>query len=261
MLDIDPVTITAQIINFLVLAIILYFFFFKPTFRRIEKRAEENKTILAKANLEEEIANRKLTEIEERLSGIDNEIEARLEEAYQHAQGESDELLKATQLEAENILQDAEREAAKRQMKEMDELQDRLVDTIIGISAKILAKTSPDEVHDNQIKELTTEIWDLGRSDIRQVRTIRDSMSERTPTVFISSAKELTADQQREIIRTFSALADQNVNMEVEIKPELISGIQVRMGDFIVENTFASELESLKSEVIESLENGMNVEE
>lgn len=261
MLDIDPVTIIAQIINFMVLAAILYFFLFKPIIGRIEKRTEERKDILAKANLEKETANRKLAEIEARLSGIDNEIESRLEEAYQRAQSESDDLLAATQMEAEKIIQSAENEAAKRQKQEMDELQAKLVDTILGISSQILTKTSPDATHDNLIKELTTEIWDLGKSDIHQVRTIRDSLSERTPTVYVSSAKDLSAEQQREIIRTFSALADRNVNMNIEVNPELISGIQVRIGDLIVENTLAMELISLKSDVVESLDNAMNADE
>lgn len=261
MLDIDPVTILAQIINFLVLAAILYFLLFKPMVNRIDKRAEERNTLITKAKLEEEEARSKLAEVEDRLSNIDKEIETRLEEAYQRAQSESEDLLEATQLEAEKILRSAELEAAKRQKQEMEELQGKLVDTILGISAGILSSTSSDVTHDDLIKKLTAEIWDLGKSDIHQVRTIRDSLSERTPTVYVSSAKELLPEQQREIIRTFSALADRNVNMKIEINPDLISGIQVRIGDLIVENTLSMELASLKTDVIQALEDAMNLEE
>ncbi|MFN2303464.1 MAG: F0F1 ATP synthase subunit delta, partial [Anaerolineales bacterium] len=57
----------------------------------------------------------------------------------------------------------------------------------------------------------------------------------------------------------FSALADTNVNMEIEIEPDIIAGIRVRIGDLVVENSLAMELNELKSDVVKSLEEDMNV--
>ncbi len=260
MLDIDPVTILAEIINFLVLAVVLYFLLFKPIIKRINKRTEENANLLKVTKSKKQEAETKLAEIEERLANIESEIETRLEAAYQRAQLERETLLEATQSEAEKIISEAEIEAAKRQQQELDELHDKLVDTIMNISAQLLIKKTPDVVHSNLVEELTTEIWDLGKSDMHQVRTIRDSLIERTPTVFIASAKELSPEQQRSLIRTFSALADKNVNMDIEIDPNLISGIKVRIGDLIVENSLAMELTELKSEVTKTLEESIEVE-
>lgn len=261
MLDIDIVTILAEILNFLVIAVVLYFLLFKPTMKRIEKRANQKETLLHEAEVKDKQAEEKLSQVEERLSNIDAEIEERLQEAYQEAQQERETLLEDTEREAEKILREAEKEAAKRHKQEIHQLQDQLVDTILEISGDVLAKTTPDIVHENLIEELNSEIWDLGKSDMRQVRTIRDSLAEREPTVFITSAKTLTPDQQRALIRTFSALADRNVNMEIELDPDLIAGIRVRMGDLVVDNTLAMELSDLKSDVIEALEESVDVEE
>ena len=260
MLDIDPITILAQILNFLVIAVVLYFLLFKPTVKRIEKRSREKEAMLSNAREKEKQAEEKLAQIEERLANIDSEIELQLEQAYQKAQAESVSLLEATQKEAEKILNDAEKEAEKRQKQEMEELEKELVDTILNISSQVLAKTTPDKTHETLIEDLNKEIWDMGKSDMVQVRTIRDSLAERTPTVYVVSAKELEPEQQRSLIRTFSALADRNVNMEIEVDPELIAGIRVRMGDLVVENTLAMELAELKSDVVETLEESVNVE-
>lgn len=258
MLDIDLITILAQIINFLVIAAALYFLLFKPTVKRIEKRAQEKEEMLSNAKQKEKEAEEKLAQVEARLADIDNEIEARLEEAYQKAQSESEALLLETQKEAEKIIRDAEKEAEKRQSLEMEELEQELVDTILNISSQVLSKSTPDKIHEKLIQDLNQEIWDMGKSDMPQVRTIRDSLSERTPTVNVVSAKELTPEQQRSLVRTFSALADRNVNMEIEIDPELIAGIRLRMGDLVVENNLAVELEELRAEVLESLEESIN---
>jgi F-type H+-transporting ATPase subunit b len=261
MLDIDLITILAEIINFLVVAVALYFLFFKPTVKRIEKRAKEKEEMMLNAKQKEKEAEEKLAQIEARLADIDNEIEAQLEDAYQKAQSESEALLLETQKEAEKIIRDAEKEAEKRQNLEMEELEQELVDTILNISSQVLSKSTPDKIHGKLIEELNQEIWDMGKSDMPQVRTIRDSLSERTPTVNVVSAKELTPEQQRSLVRTFSALADRNVNMEIEIDPALIAGIRLRMGDLVVENNLAVELEELRAEVLESLEESINDEE
>ena len=258
MLDIDLVTILAQVVNFLVLAVALYFILFKPIVKRMNARNQERETLLEDARIKEAEASIKLAEIDARLANIDDEIESRLQEAYKQAQANSEALLDTTRREAERILGEAEQEAAKRQQREIEQLQEELVDSILDISGQVLSKTAPDIIHDNFIEELTHEIWELGKTDMRQVRAIRDSLADRTPTVFVTSAKALTPDQQRNLIRTFSALADSNVNMEIEIDPNLITGIKVRMGDLVVENTLAMELSELKSEVVTALEENLD---
>ncbi|MCB2202737.1 F0F1 ATP synthase subunit delta [bacterium] len=260
MLDFDWVTILAEVINFLVLAVALYFLLFKPTVKRIKARNEEREALLQEAARQEAEAAEKLAEINSRLAEFDAEIEGRLQEAYQQAQTDSETLLEATREEARRILEEAEQEAGKRQQQEINQLQEELVDSILDISGQVLSKAAPDLVHDTFIEDLTKEIWELGKSDMRQVNAIRDSLAERTPTVFVTAARELTPDQQRNLIRTFSALADRNVNMEIEIDPNLISGIRVRMGDLVVENTLTMELSDLKSDVAASLQESFNGE-
>lgn len=258
MLEIDLVTILAEIINFLVLAVVLYLLLFKPVVQRMETRTQEKEALMNEAREKEARAQQLLEEIEERLANIDTEIEDKLQKAYEQAQAESEALLAATQAEAERILGETEIEAAKRQQQEVERMQEELVGSILEISAQVLSKTTPDVVHNNLIDELTTEIWDLGKSDMRQVRAIRDSLAERAPTVIVSSARELTPEQQRTLIRTFSALADSNVSMEIEVDPTLIAGLRVRMGDLVVENTLAMELNELRSEIVSSLEESSN---
>ena len=261
MLNIDLVTISAEIINFLVLAVALYFLLFKPVIKRMEAQAREKEARMESIREKEAQAGQDLQIIEDRLTNIEVEIETRLQEAYKEAQGESQALLEATEKEAVRILQEAALEAAKQQQQEVKQLQKELVNSILKISGQVLSKTSPDVVHDNLIDDLTKEIWDLGKRDMRQVSAIRDSLSERTPTVIVSAARGLTPDQQRSLVRTFSALADRNVEMEIEVDPDLVAGIRVRMGDLVVENSLAMELDELKSDVVASLEESINAEE
>ena len=97
----------------------------------------------------------------------------------------------------------------------------------------------------------------MGKQDMHQVRTVRDSLTERTPTVRVASAKALTPDQQRALIRPVSALADRNVNMEIDVDPDLISGIRVHLGDLIVTNNLAVELNNLKTDIAKLIDESL----
>ena len=128
---------------------------------------------------------------------------------------------------------------------------------ILNISKQVLTQTTPAEVHDNLVNELIEKIWDMGKQDMHQVRTVRDSLTERTPTVRVASAKALTPDQQRALIRPVSALADRNVNMEIDVDPDLISGIRVHLGDLIVTNNLAVELNNLKTDIAKLIDESL----
>lgn len=260
MLDIDLVNLLAEIFNFLVLAVALYFILFKPTVKRMEENAKKRAALLTSIEEKEQQAQEMLTLIEERLEKIDQEIEVHLDKAEAQMQTESEALLQATQKEAEKILLEAEREAFKLQQQVIEEFKEEIVTSILNISSQVLSRTTPPVVHDNLVDELNKRIWDLGKSDMRQVRTVRDSLAERIPTVYVTSAKDLSPEQQRALIRTFSALADRNVNMEIEIDPELIAGVRVRIGDLIVENTLAMELSELRVEIVDTLDESMSNE-
>jgi len=140
MLNIDLVTISAEIINFLVLAVALYFLLFKPVIKRMNAQAEEKEALMESIREKESQASQYLQSIETRLANIDSEIEIRLQEAYKEAQGESQALLKATEKEAARVFEEAALEAAKHQQQEVKQLQKELVDSILEISGQVLIK-------------------------------------------------------------------------------------------------------------------------
>lgn len=249
MLNIDLFTVVAEIINFLVLAVALYFILFKPIVKRMDENAKRRAELLTTAEEMNQQAEDNLALILGRLDNLDKEIEVHLENAKSLMQAESEALLDATKTEAESILIDAEKEVVKLQQQGIEDFHEKLVNGILNISKQVLTQTTPAEVHDNLVNELIEKIWDMGKQDMHQVRTVRDSLTERTPTVRVASAKALTPDQQRALIRPVSALADRNVNMEIDVDPDLISGIRVHLGDLIVTNNLAVELNNLKTDI------------
>ena len=254
MLDLDLSTIIWEILNFLVLTVILYFLVFKPMSRRAEERAIEKAALKAELQRDQLDARQRLEELDQRLLNLDEEIEKITDQAYINSQIQQKDLLNATREEAEFIMLEAVNEARKEQEVDIKRLQNNLVETVIKISNETLREVTPAQVHDQLIEEMTRNIWNMGRTDMRMVQNIRDSLEERIPTVELEVPRELTTEQQMKLINTFNALTDNEVELEVSVRPELVSGIRARVGDIVLDNTINAHLDSLRDEIGQKLE-------
>ncbi len=254
MLDLDLSTIIWTILNFLVLTVILYFLVFKPMTMRAEERAIEKAALRAALQRDQLDAQQRLEELDKRLINLDEEIEKITDQAYVNSQKQQEDLLEATRQEAESIMIEAVNEARKEQEVDIKRLQSDLVETVINISNYTLREVIPPEVHDQLLEKMTSNIWNMGRTDMRMVQNIRESLEERIPTVEVEVPRELTTEQQMKLLSTFNALTDKEVDLVVSVKPELVSGIRARVGDIVLDNTISTHLESLRDEIGQKLE-------
>ncbi|HET59225.1 MAG TPA: hypothetical protein ENN32_02510 [Chloroflexi bacterium] len=257
MLDINFTTVIWQIINFLALAAALYFLLFKAVMRVVEKRTEEKNRLINELKEKNQEVDRMRAELEEQLAQADSMVNEIVDNAEKQIQKNHDRMLERARQETEVILGEAYSEAQAIQQQSMEAFYERILDTIIDIGGKVIGKAAPTELNEIFVREINDTLWDLGRGNIRQVQTLRDSLGDRKPTVYVTTAFELTPEQQRQLVRTFSALANRNVSVEIEIDPSLVMGTRIRIGDMIVENSVAARLNDLRDEVREHLSEWM----
>ena len=165
MLEINIPTIVFEIINFLALSAILYWLLLKPGMKkikahnqeriRIEKEIEENRQAAEEARLEWET---KLENIEEQITEI-------VEKNRKQMEIEREDLLVDVREEARSLLESARLESLKKQKQAMSEFEDDLLDTVIEISAQVIGKAAPEEVHNTLITQMNERIWQLGRDE------------------------------------------------------------------------------------------------
>mgnify|MGYP000864411919 FL=1 len=254
MLDLDLGTIIWEIINFLVLTIVLYFLVFKPMTKRAEERATEKAATRAALLADRETAALRLAELDERLLNLDEEIQQITDAAYENSQIQQRDLLEATREEANQIMMEAVSEARKEQEVDIKRSQMDLVETVIKISKETLSQVTPPKVHEELIEELTRSIWNMGKTDMRMVQGLRDSLADRIPTVEVVVPRELSTEQEMKLVSTFNALADKEVDLEINIQPELVAGIKARIGDIVLDNSVGTHLNSLRDEINLKLE-------
>jgi F-type H+-transporting ATPase subunit b len=258
MLELDVATIVFQIINFLVLVALLYRFLFQPVMRRVKERALEKEHLTREIAQEREAASRLRAELDERLAQAKEEAAEIIAQAPAQIETERVALLSETQAEVERILVEAHADARNLRRQAVNDFHEDLLDAILDISGQVIGRIAPPELHDALVQRLNDGIWELGRSQMERVEMFRRALGDRTPTAYITAAQPLSPQQQGLLARTFTALADRHVNLEVRIDSSLVAGARVRLGDVVVDNTILGELEELRTAAATAFEEQMS---
>ena len=253
MLELDLATIIFEILNFLVLTLLLYHFLFRRVMRSVKARAAEKERLLREAEQDRQEAAKTRTELKAHLARADEEAATIVSKAQAQVESERSALIQHTQTEVERILAEAHVDAYRIRQQAVDDFHDDMVNTILDISGWVIGQTAPQELHNILVQQLNNQVWDFGRNGIEQVEMIRRSFRDRSPTVYITSAQPLTAEQRNQLVDTFSALADQNVKLEVQTDSALAVGMRVRVGDTVMDNSIKGQLAALREDIRQTL--------
>lgn len=119
------------------------------------------------------------------------------------------------------------------------------------LQVAFMALGNPSEV----IKGFITQIVRKGRETL--LDNIMDAFAkyrdeaENKVLVFVESAQPLTAEEQQSLVNSLSAATGKIVILTDVVRPELIGGMRIRVGDALIDNTLLTRLEALKSKLAE----------
>ena len=253
LLKLDPVTILWQVVNFLIFSLLLYRFIFRPMSQRIKACAAEKEQLQQELLLDREAAAALRVDFEMRMASIEDEGAAIIEAAKKQAEGDRLALMQEVQAEVERILTEAQVDAYRLKSQAVDEYHEELLRAVLDVSASVVGQVSPEQLQDTLVKQINDSVWQLGRSDIQRVEVLRSSLGARTPVVIACTARPLSTEQQGQLVRTFTALADRNINLDLKVDPALGLGMSVRIGDLVLDNTIAGKLGELHEDVLHTL--------
>jgi F-type H+-transporting ATPase subunit b len=258
MLSLDLATIVFQVINFILLAVLLNRFLFRPLLRSAQERKAEREQLRQQLAEEQQKAVGLRQEQEQWQARIEEEMQQARREARARAEAERQELLAQAHAEAERMLVEAHADAQRMTQQATMEFHGQLVDTVLAVSASIVGRVAPPQVHDALVSGLSERIQEMGRSEMQRVEALRHSLGEREPTARIVSARELSVEQQGHLAQILTALADRRVSFELDTDPGLVAGLRVRLGDTLMDNSIAGRLQELKGQVLTALTDQMS---
>ena len=185
MLKLDLTTILLEILNFLALGVGLYYFLFRPVMKRVESRAKEKIRVEREMRQQLLDAQQLKEKLEANLAQVNEEISLLMEKARDQIERERRQMLDAIHAEAEQTRKDIEADIQRYQKQELEQFNERLLNTMMALSGELIEKVAPPDVHDKLVQEANDYVWRLGKEKPLELETLRRSLGERTPTVYI----------------------------------------------------------------------------
>ncbi|MBS1250025.1 MAG: ATP synthase subunit delta [Chloroflexi bacterium] len=247
-LGINPIFLLGQIVNFLILFVALRFLLWKPIMKNLDETLARRKK--EKAEIEA---------IEETRASIQAEKERVLEVANQKAQQmlakarqESTELKMEAEEKgerrAESIIEEAREQAKESRNRILGEARDNIAAMVSIATRKIVSTTINEEQHRELMASFFSNIEE-GQFDILPQDLDPESLPKDV-LVTVTSAVPLTEEEQKTIQRELAKRLGEDFNLSYQVQPEILGGVVVQVGDYVLDDSVAWKLEELQKTLV-----------
>jgi F-type H+-transporting ATPase subunit b len=248
--QIDWLTVAAQIVNFLVLVWLLQRFLYRPITEAMRRREAKIEQRLSEAKDARAEAEREAG----RLDSERAELEARKDDVLSEAREEADELRDRLEAELREEMEEKRAAWARHLAEERDAfartLQRRAGQQVLDIAARVL-----DEFADADLSERVAGTF-LARLDALDDDT-RDKLADaaaESETAMVETGTALDSAARGRVTRGLHEALSSELEVEYREDPEVLLGVRLTIGEQSVEWSAAHHLRRLESTLDEVLE-------
>lgn len=250
MLKINVSTVIFQIINFLILAFLLYKFLFRRVMRLLDERARRITQALDEAEKREKEAEAIQAEYLAKMEDAKREVEARREAAREEMERTRREVIEQARAEVQALRARAEEEIERERMEAVRRHREELATLVTSMSARMLTEVSDGRLHRVFFDAFLDRLSELEPLSLRD----RGSMAETGAVrVEVASANSLSEADTHRLQEVLSPLLNKTVELELSVDPSLIGGAMVRFGDHLIDGSLRGQLAKLRERFVEEL--------
>jgi F-type H+-transporting ATPase subunit b len=229
-LGINPIFLLAQIVNFVVLALLLRALLYGPITKMLDERRAKIEKGLEDARAAETARANAEAERQGVLDAARVEAQKLRAEANQQAEQSAAKIRADAQAEAEKIKADALSGLSAERDKMLSELRGQLAALAIAASSKLIGESLDRQRQEALIADFFAKV----------PAEVRSGLAGVTGEAEVVSAVPLTPDEQARVKRELTLT---QANFRVD--PKLLGGLRVRVGDKVVDGSVAGQLEAL----------------
>ena len=250
-MQIDWLTVAAQIVNFLVLVWLLQRFLYRPITNAMARREDRIEERLSDAKTRRKEAEDEAESLRQEREALEDSRQEMLEEA----RGEADDL-------RQRLEQDIRDEVAQKRKNWHDTLKDERADfareiqrkasqKVLDISGQLMAEFTSSALDDQIAKGFIAKLKDLGADTCRKMAAAADSADD---PALVETAAVLDTSGRQKITRAIHEQFETDIEVEYQEDEELLLGVRVTIGEQTVEWSAARHLKRLHRELAELLD-------
>ncbi|MGX9353436.1 F0F1 ATP synthase subunit delta (plasmid) [Shimia sp. W99] len=231
-----------QAINVLILVWLLSRVFWRPIAGAITRRQDAAQAMLEEGNTAQAKADAALAEVVETRAGIAEERDAILAEAKAAADKATKAELKEAQSKADTLIAAARTAIDRDRNTARKENATRAAELSVEIAARLLGRFNTPAVQAAFLAQLVEAIAGMSAPD-------RTALTASAGDIEIISATAPEGAQRAEIEEAVKDALDGTPSVRLVTDPDLIAGLELRSGHFVLHNSWRADLENILKEV------------
>lgn len=245
-MQIDWLTVGAQVVNFLLLVFLLQHFLYRPVLEAMARREKRIADRLQEAGEREQAAQDRADEYEQRMAKIDARREELLAEAGEKAEAHRRELLEQARGEVEQAEARWRKDLKREQREFLGEVRQEIARAAESVSRKALADLAGADLEGQMLATL------LGRIDALDDEA-RQALARADGGVTVRTAFPLDASQRSQATRAFHERLGRDTPVHYERDEALVCGVALEGGGHRLGWSVADYLQGLERRLRERL--------
>lgn len=249
-MKIDLITFAAQIVNFTILAVLLYKFLYKPLLKAMHEREQHIADEVSHSEALAAEADKKLTEVTERLRTIQQEREHILSEARDEAERMKKMLegqVKSEMMEKRLLWQ---QELTNERGTFIAELRRLTVENFLKMATRILK-----DLADVDLEEKFLDAFEAKLSSLSDVEKRHLAADAEEGEIVVSTSKELSEATAAKVREAVEKLIGEPKKIAFRVVPQLLCGIEVSFSGSILSWNLQDYLSVYEAQLDKALEN------
>ncbi|MFY0610866.1 MAG: F0F1 ATP synthase subunit delta [Hyphomicrobiaceae bacterium] len=250
-MQIDWITVAAQIVNFLILVWLLKRFLYGPIIKAMDEREARIAQRMQAAEKERETAAAETIRYRE----MQQALEERRDQMMRAAQADADGLRKSLLSEARQKVTIQREEwladLAAERTDFLDDIRERSGEAFSQMARRALGDLAGVELDGQIVQRFQKVLQEISDNELRNIK----SFASRTDThVAVRTGFDLTAKRRNELSSVVRKLISEDAKIVFEHSPQLICGVELRAGGQVVRWSLDGYLDGLESDLREALE-------
>ncbi|MBN2700773.1 MAG: hypothetical protein JXR29_04915 [Methylothermaceae bacterium] len=222
-MDIDWITVSAQIVNFLILVWLLKHFLYQPIIRAMDRREQRITDQLIEARERERQADASAKRFENKIRELEDEREETLAKAKEEAEQLKQQMLDRIRQEVAETRADWQRQVLHEKKAFLDKLRREGAQAVQAIARKALGDLANAELEKQIVHAFLERLNSLDEA-------ARKALTETSEPAQIVSSFELDPDLRQRLSQALNASLDDDIEVRFARSGDLMCGIKLNRG-------------------------------
>lgn len=266
-------TIIAQLINFIILVILLRKFLYQPILNTIETRQQRIQYQWQEAHFQRQKAEQEQANLRQQQQQIQQKLTALMVEAKQKAQKYQQGLMQQAKEEVSEMKTAWIASIHSQQNLFLNHLRQQVIQQTTAMTRKILQEIADANLESQAVFQFIQKLQHLSPSEQQQ---LINSLNTANESLFVRSGLELSLADQTKIVealenqlnlenqlyvqreeQTKDKINENKIELQFITVPDLICGIELRVGGDELSWSFEQELKQLNQQLSQVIQHEM----